>query len=133
MDMKIRRKIKLLGLFTYENKIVIRIPKIDSELVNFLEAIHMDIGFPPETFDYDTTFNLIKDQYFTAKWNDYEIDIFIDDTYLFVVIRYPKGEKQRIMEIIHNYTFFPDKETKDAVVKIESDDAQNQEVIEAKK
>ena len=131
--MKIHRKIKLLGIFTYENKIVLRIPKIDNELVNFLEGIHMDIGFPLETFDYDTTFNLIKDQYFTTKWNNYEIDLFIDDTYLFMVIRYPEGEMERIMKIIHNYTFFPDENTKGALIKIESDDTQNQDAVENEK
>jgi hypothetical protein len=121
--MKIRRKLKLLKISNYEDgKIMIKVPKIDEELVNFLEGIHMDVGFPLDSFDYDHVFSEIANAYYTYKWKKYEIDVFIDEDYLIIVFRFPKKEKDRIMKIIKKYTFLPDEKTKDINVKIEVDD-----------
>jgi hypothetical protein len=121
--MKIRRKLKLLKISNYEDgKIMIKVPKIDEELVNFLEGIHMDVGFPLDSFDYDYVFSEIANAYYTYKWKKYEIDVFIDEDYLIIVFRFPKKEKDRIMKIIKKYTFLPDEKTKDINLKIEVDD-----------
>ncbi|MEM5777616.1 MAG: hypothetical protein QXJ06_04185, partial [Candidatus Aenigmatarchaeota archaeon] len=113
--MNIKRKMKLLGIFTYKDKIVLHLPKLDEELPRCLSKLHTDIGLPSDTInlEFDILFNEIHGTFFIKEWEKYETYIFVDDTYLFVIIRFPKKDKQKVLKIIDDNFFLPDKEHKD--------------------
>lgn len=73
-------------------------------------------------FEFDLLFTEIWDDYLFSKQKNYEIELFVDDDYVIIVLRFPKKEKDKIMKIIDDNFFFSDKETKDITIKIETDD-----------
>ena len=130
--MKIKRKLKM-GIENLNDRIVLKVPKVDN-FHDFLMGFMGDLGFDDDKrFEFDMLFSDIWDQYLFSKQKNHEIELFIDEDYVIIVLRFPKNEKEKIMKIIHNNFFFSDKNTKDAVIKIESDDTQNQKAMKNEK
>jgi len=121
--MTINKKLKMLSIKNLEDRIALKLPKIDN-FHSFLMKFLKDLKFPSEKIlKFDRLFNETWDSYFFEKYDGYEIDLFVDEDYVMVVLRFPKNERKKIMKIIHNNFFFPDEEIKDALIKIEVDDA----------
>jgi len=130
--MKISKKLKM-GMKNLDDRIVLTVSKVEN-FHSFLMKFMKDLQFPSEkVLEFDTTFELISGSYLFEKHKNYEIELFIDEDYVIIVLRFPKNEKEKIMKIIHNNFFFSDKNTKDAVIKIESDDTQNQKAMKNEK
>jgi hypothetical protein len=119
---KLRKKIKLKLIKTLDNRIVLGVPKIDN-FHNFIMSFSLQIGCPnKEVLEFDRDFNLVYSNYFFVRWNKHEIELFVYEDYVFIVLRFPKNEKEKIMKIIDDNFFFADEKLKDTVIKIEVDD-----------
>ena len=119
--MKIKRKLRM-GIENLNDRIILKVPKVKN-FHDFLMGFMGDFGFDDDKrFEFDMLFSDIWDQYLFAKQKNHEIELFVDEDYVIIVLRFPRNEKKKIMKIIHNNFFFPDEKTKDAVIKIESDD-----------
>jgi len=67
-----------------------------------------DLGFPDEkVLKFDTTYGIISMSYDFEKYDSYEIELFIEDEYLIIVLRFPKNGKEKMMNIILDNFYFP--------------------------
>jgi hypothetical protein len=119
--MKIRRKLRM-GMKNLSDRIVLTVPLVDS-IHEIIMSFLRDWGFPTKKLlSFDFLFNEFIGNYYYEKYKKYEIEIFIKENDVTIILRFPKKEKNKIMNLIDNYFFFPDENTPDVKIKIEADE-----------